>query len=75
VPRNMIDIKKNSQDFEVTYFDAGCFAIYKYESFLESDINFKNISYRPFILPKYAAIDVDEMEDMHLVEKLFNAKN
>jgi len=75
VPRNMIDIKKNSQDFEVTYFDAGCFAIYKYESFLESDISFRNISYRPFVLPKYAAIDVDEMEDMHLVEKLFNAKN
>ena len=75
VPRNMLDIKKKSQDFEVTYFDAGCFAIYNYESFLESDISFRNISYRPFVLPKYAAIDVDEIEDMHLVEKLFNAEN
>jgi len=74
VPRNAISIKKNSQDFESAYFDAGCFAVYDSKSLSESEITTKNFSYRPFILPKYIAIDVDEPEDMQLVEILFNAR-
>lgn len=74
VPRKTLDIKKNSQNFNGSYFDAGCFAIYKFESFLDSNIHISNITYRPFILPKYKAIDVDEMEDMQLVEIIMKAK-
>ena len=75
VPRNKMQIKKNSQDFDATYFDAGCFAIYRFDFFLESEIKLMNFSYRPFILPRHRAIDVDELEDMQLVETLFSLKS
>lgn len=74
VPRKTFDVKKNSQNFNRAYFDAGCFAIYKFESFLDSNIHISNITYRPFILPRYIAIDVDELEDMQLVEMIMNTK-
>lgn len=61
----------NSQDFADSYFDAGCFAIFDFMQIARQEINFPNVEYRAFILPRYRGIDVDNLEDMELVEKLF----
>ncbi len=73
VPLNPATLDINSQTFDTTYFDAGCFAIYSFSNFLDSTYS-KTIRYSPFILPRHKGIDVDTLEDISLVEILVRAK-
>ena len=57
-----------------TYFDAGCFAIFNAEMLLKQGIDLELIQFSPHILPRFKAIDVDNMDDMLLVAKLFEQK-
>ena len=74
IPRFPATLTKNSQNFMDTYFDAGCFAIFNAEMLFKQEIDLGIIQFSPYILPRFKAIDVDNMDDMLLVAKLFEQK-
>lgn len=74
VPRFPATLTMNSQNFMNTYFDAGCFAIFNAEMLLKQKIDLEVMQFSPHILPRFKAIDVDNIDDMLLVAKLFEQK-
>ena len=63
----------NSQQFQESYFDAGCFAVYDYMALATNAIDFPSIAYRAYVLPRHRGIDVDNLEDMELIEKIIQS--
>lgn len=74
IPRFPSALTINSQNFSDTYFDAGCFAIFNAEMLLDKEIDIEIIQFSPHILPRFKAIDVDNLDDMLLVSRLFEQK-
>lgn len=64
------NIFKRSQDFKVSYHDAGQMYWGKSDSFLKEKIIFSQKSF-PLYLPRYLARDIDTLEDWKEAELLF----
>ena len=60
-----------SQDIKKKYFDAGQFCIYPGKKFLKLNFVKKNYYYIGYKLPAQKSIDIDDIEDWKLAEKLF----
>ena len=59
-------INIRSQDLKNYYFDSGLFGIFK-----TSEIFKKHRSFSPFVLEKYKAIDIDNLDDWQLLQKIY----
>ena len=64
--------QKNSQDLETLYHDTGSFAFYKTKYILENKLNEKKII--GYELPKYKSVDLDNLDDLYLLKKIFKPK-
>ncbi len=60
-----------SQDIKKKYFDAGQFCIYPGKKFFKLNFVKKNYHYIGYKLPAKKSIDIDDIEDWKLAEKLF----
>ena len=72
---NMIDkknYKSRTQDLKKIFHDAGQFYWGKVDSWLKKKFLFSSESFG-FDLPRHRAIDVDDMEDLNLLKKIFYA--
>ena len=68
VPIDKKGIKLRSQDLLETYCDAGMINVYSYKKIIK---NFNNIKYYPYKLPLYKSVDIDNLEDFKIAEKMF----
>ena len=64
--------KKRSQDLKKKYCDAGMIAVFPGNFFFKKKLEF---NYVPFVLPKYQTVDIDDIEDFQLAEKILFKKN
>lgn len=74
---NMIDkknYKKRTQDLKKIFHDAGQFYWGKTDSWLKKKFLFSEKSYA-FNLPKYRAVDIDNVDDLKLLKKIFNSSS
>lgn len=60
-----------SQDLEHKYFDAGIYALYTPEMIFDAKEVGLDENYYGVVIPKHKAIDIDEIEDWELAEKLY----
>ena len=63
---NKKSLKVRSQDLKFSLCDAGMINIYKPDIFLK-----KKINYFPFVVPYLNTVDIDDVEDFKVAEKLF----
>jgi len=61
-------LKIRSQDLKNTLCDAGMINIYKPDVFFQKN---KRINYTPFLVPYLKTVDIDDLEDFKMAEKLF----
>ena len=59
-----------SQDIEDKYYDAGQFYIYPGKKLLKLNFIKKNYNYIGYKLPFRKSIDIDDIEDWKIAEKL-----
>ena len=64
-----------SQDLEIKYFDAGMFCFFSAEQILTSEDAGTDDGFIGYILPKYKAIDIDELDDWEFAEALYIGLN
>ena len=65
--------KKNSQDFEKLYHDAGTFFIFKTKTIMKSPKKLpRNTSY--YLHKKFEVCDIDDKEDLKLAKMLLKNK-
>ena len=64
--------KKRSQDLAHKYCDAGMIVVFPGNFFFKKK---RILKYKPLVLPKYQTIDIDDIEDLKLAEKLLSKKN
>jgi len=64
--------KSRTQDLKKIFHDAGQFYWGKVDSWLKKKFLFSSESFG-FDLPRHRAIDVDDMEDLNLLKKIFYA--
>lgn len=67
-PINKKSLKIRSQDLKSTLCDAGMINIYKPDIFFKNN---KSINYIPFVVPYLKTVDIDDLEDFRMAEKLF----
>jgi CMP-N-acetylneuraminic acid synthetase len=77
--KNLKPLKKNSykirsQDLSKLYYDTGNFVAIPFHYFLKNKIDFDK-NYLGFVIPKSRSIDIDDLEDWKLAEKLYEKKN
>lgn len=65
-PLSLSNIKKNSNNIKVNYCEAGMFVVYQFD-FMKK----KKLSYKPFVLPLYQSVDIDDNEDFTLAKTLY----
>ncbi len=65
-PLSIINHKKNSNNIKVNYCEAGMFVVYQFNF-----MNTRKLKYKPFILPLYQSVDIDDMEDFNLAKNLY----
>jgi N-acylneuraminate cytidylyltransferase len=65
---------KRSQDLSVFYHDAGCLAIFPAHIFSEFENGIPEGSFKPYILNRNIAFDVDSPTDLKIVEALLAKK-
>jgi len=70
VPINQKLQLKRSQDISKKYYDAGQFSVYPGKKFLRYNFIKKNYFYVGYILPSRKSVDIDDIEDWKLAEKL-----
>ena len=63
--------KKNSQDLETMYHDAGAFYFYKKSQFLKPQKKLIPKKTIPFVLNQSKVVDIDDMNDFEFAKKLF----
>ena len=63
--------KKNSQDLETMYHDAGAFYFYKKSQFLKTKKNLIPRKTIPFVLNQCKVVDIDNIDDFKFAKKLF----
>ena len=63
--------KKNSQDLETMYHDAGAFYFYKKSQFLKTKKNLIPRKTIPFVLNQCKVVDIDDIDDFNFAKKLF----
>ena len=71
IPHNKSHQLKRSQDVTANYFDAGQFCIYPGANFKKLNFISKNYFYKGYELPIKKSIDIDDIEDWKLAEKLY----
>lgn len=59
-----------SQELTQKYHDAGAFAFFSTQRVLESEGSGKDTDFAAYILPKYKAVDIDDMDDWETAEIL-----
>jgi len=69
IPINKKMLKKNTQDFKEIFYHTGNFSIFDKEIFYKKNVKRK---YTGFHLPISRSVDIDNIEDWELAEKLFN---
>ena len=67
-------LSKRSQDIEKKYYDAGLFCVFSNQNLIDLKEG-KNLDYNSYLVPKYKAIDIDEMGDWKIAEALFKNHN
>lgn len=60
-----------SQDLAVKYYDTGSFAFFPTERVLASNGAGDDTGFVGYVLPKYKAVDIDDVEDWVFAERLF----
>ena len=65
-PLSSINLKKNSNNIKVNYCEAGMFVVYQFD-FMKK----KKLTYKPFVLPLYQSVDIDDIEDFNLAKNLY----
>ena len=65
-PLSSINLKKFSNNIKVNYCEAGMFVVYQFD-FMKK----KKLIYKPFVLPLYQSVDIDDMEDFNLAKNLY----
>ena len=65
-----INYKSRTQDLKKIFHDAGQFYWGRADSWLKKKFLYSAKSFG-FDLPRYRAIDVDDMEDLNLLKKIF----
>ena len=65
---------KRSQDLPKRYFDAGAFAIFPVNNVLNATFSGSDAGFVGYALPKGSAIDIDDLDDWHLAERLFRSQ-
>ena len=65
------DYVKNSQSFKEKYYDTGSIAIFKASSLANISKNKFFKRFIPLILPKYKAVDIDNIEDWEMAKILY----
>jgi CMP-N-acetylneuraminic acid synthetase len=65
---NKKKLKIRSQDLKNNLCDAGMINIYKPDAFLKKN---KIINYIPYLIPYLKTVDIDDLEDFKMAEKLF----
>jgi len=63
-----------SQDFKKKYYDAGMFFAYNYEKILNSYIDGSDLNHLGYVISKENAIDIDDINDWRLAEKLYKVR-
>lgn len=63
-----------SQQLPKRYFDAGAFAIFPSNSLLDSTFAGSDTGFIGFELPKSSVVDIDDLKDWELAEKLFRSQ-
>mgnify|MGYP005994045253 CR=1 FL=1 len=66
-PNSLKNMKKRSQDLQSLFHDSGTFYIFK-SNYLKKKKNFFSKKTSGYLIPKYRAIDIDEIEDFKLAE-------
>lgn len=64
---NQKNLKIRSQDLKQSVCDAGMINIYNPDIFFRK----KKLNYIPFVVPYINSVDIDDIEDFKLAEKLF----
>ena len=64
-----------SQDLEKRYFDAGSFAVFPVARVLESEGAGSDNGFIGYVLPKGAAIDIDDEQDWQLAEVMYRMRS
>jgi len=63
-----------SQDIEKSYFDAGSFAVFPAPHVLQAQGAGSDEGFIGYVLPKGAAIDIDDEDDWYLAEAIYQSK-
>lgn len=58
----------SSHSFEATYYDIGSFAFFSKDHLFTDD---SEIEFIPYVVPLLKGVDVDTMEDWHLLEQVY----
>jgi len=70
IPLDDFNLKTRSQDFSKVFCDAGMINVYSNKCF-KKELKTK---YFPFELPLYSSVDIDNIDDFQLAQKLFKSK-
>jgi pseudaminic acid cytidylyltransferase len=70
-PDNVKSFFQSSHNFQDKYYDVGSFAFFTKNQLLSEPADIKFI---PYILPQTKSVDVDNMEDWIILEKLYAAQ-
>ena len=70
IPINQKSQLRRSQDIKKKYYDAGQFCVYPGKKFFTYNFIKKNYYYIGYILPSRKSVDIDDIEDWKLAEKL-----
>lgn len=74
-PRNKELLEKRSQDLQEHYYDTGSFAFFSSQYILNSNNAGISTQYIGYVLEKYKAIDIDNIEDWKYAEFLMRGLN
>ena len=66
--------RKNSQDLEILYRDAGAFYFYKINKFMKLKKKLMPKKTIPYILEQKKVVDIDDYDDFNLAVKMFRIK-
>ena len=69
-PLNNDQFFESSHNFKDRYYDAGSFAFFTRDQLLEKA---PVIKFAPYVLEQTKSVDLDNMEDWHILEKLYKA--
>ncbi len=75
IPIQPEKLKVRSQDLPKAFYDSASFAIFPPNRVLSSEEAGRYDDFIGFILPKYAAVDIDDEQDWKLAEMIYLSRN